>query len=322
MKNHQFHLWEGAKDWTAGVIAVAIALSGASAWLIWHAWQPFWGGENLSIEQSAPLSETTTAQSLDRSPVPLSAPSSMTALEGGRSSVNPAPVSDSVPAPISAPVSEALPREMTRVVPRDVQRVEPSEVAAPVMPVVPPAVSQMQPQRVQPIVLQPQIYLLRTEGEEFFLEPKAISLDANLLPEAALRVALEQLFSTPTVGHAVATTPLTSTILTSTIPAGSRLLALAIDSTGVYVDLSSEFASGGGSTSMIYRVGQVVFTATSLDPKAKVFLSVEGQPLDENHPLGGEGLLLQYPTTRQSFSRDFLAEAQINDRGGGFEEAK
>jgi spore germination protein GerM len=56
---------------------------------------------------------------------------------------------------------------------------------------------------------------------------------------------------------------------------------------------------------MIYRVAQVLYTATSLDPKAKVFLSVESQPLDENHPLGGEGLILRQPMTRQDFAQDF-----------------
>jgi spore germination protein GerM len=65
---------------------------------------------------------------------------------------------------------------------------------------------------------------------------------------------------------------------------------------------------------MIYRVAQVIYTATSLDPNQKVFISVGGQSIlqrrgyanDNNHPLGGEGLILEQPTTRSQFAADFL----------------
>lgn len=77
---------------------------------------------------------------------------------------------------------------------------------------------------------------------------------------------------------------------------------------GIYVNLSQEFTQGGGSSSMIYRVAQVLYTATSIDPQAPVFISIAGQPLNQNYPLGGEGLLLDYPLTRQQFAQEFLAE--------------
>lgn len=60
---------------------------------------------------------------------------------------------------------------------------------------------------------------------------------------------------------------------------------------------------------MIYRVAQVLYTAaSSLNPQAPVFLSIEGKPLNNDYPLGGEGLILEYPLTRQQFKQDFLAE--------------
>lgn len=59
---------------------------------------------------------------------------------------------------------------------------------------------------------------------------------------------------------------------------------------------------------MIYRVAQILYTATSIDSQIPVFLSIEGRPLDRNYPLGGEGLLLEYPLTRQQFHQDFLTE--------------
>jgi spore germination protein GerM len=50
----------------------------------------------------------------------------------------------------------------------------------------------------------------------------------------------------------------------------------------------------------------VIYTATSLDPNAKVFISVSRQSIDDRHLLGGEGLTLQQPTTRDRFAADFL----------------
>jgi Sporulation and spore germination len=89
------------------------------------------------------------------------------------------------------------------------------------------------------------------------------------------------------------------------IPANTKLLSLEVKPDGVYVDLSEEFAKGGGSASMINRVTQVVYTATSLNPNAEVYISVAGQKLDENNPLAGEGLMVSYPTTRQQLAVDF-----------------
>jgi spore germination protein GerM len=59
---------------------------------------------------------------------------------------------------------------------------------------------------------------------------------------------------------------------------------------------------------MIYRVAQILYTATSINPQAPVFLSIAGKPLNDNYPLGGEGLTLEYPLTRQQFNQDFLTE--------------
>lgn len=91
------------------------------------------------------------------------------------------------------------------------------------------------------------------------------------------------------------------------IPANTRLLSLEVKQEGVYVDLSEEFATGGGSASMINRVNQVVYTATSLNPNAQVYISVAGQKLDDNNPLAGEGLMVSYPTSRQQLAVDFAS---------------
>jgi spore germination protein GerM len=80
---------------------------------------------------------------------------------------------------------------------------------------------------------------------------------------------------------------------------------MRVDANDVYIDLSREFLAGGGSASMINRLHQVVYTATSLNPNGRVFISVEGKPLDEKNPLAGEGLMVRYPINRQQLAEDF-----------------
>jgi spore germination protein GerM len=88
----------------------------------------------------------------------------------------------------------------------------------------------------------------------------------------------------------------------TTIPEGTQLIDLSIDPEGVHINLSEEFTSGGGSASMIGRLGQIIYTASSFEPNVSVWISVEGKPLAE---LGGEGLLVEQPMTRELFTEFF-----------------
>ncbi len=161
--------------------------------------------------------------------------------------------------------------------------------------------------------VQPQVYWLRSvrvacvERNRDKLTLVAKSLPSNTPSSSStqqgLTIAMQQLLAAQPRDD-----------LSSTIPKGTKLLSLQIRADGLHVDLSPEFRSGGGSTSMIYRVAQVIYTASSLDPNQKVFIAVEGQSIlqrrgyanDDNHPLGGEGLTLRQPTTRAQFTTDFL----------------
>jgi spore germination protein GerM len=112
-------------------------------------------------------------------------------------------------------------------------------------------------------------------------------------PEALLTAAFERLLWGPQQPDRF-----------SEIPPGTRLLNLTATPDGaIAVDLSDEFTQGGGSASMIGRLGQVVYTATTLNPEAPVRISVNGEPLNV---LGGEGLEVPQPVTRQQFEREFL----------------
>ncbi|ASC74047.1 uncharacterized protein XM38_050210 [Halomicronema hongdechloris C2206] len=124
------------------------------------------------------------------------------------------------------------------------------------------------------------------------LSPQSISLPAEAAATAKLQAAFEALLK----GAA------TDTEGVSTIPAGTTLRRLSVEADGIHVDLSAEFQQGGGSFSMRGRLGQIIYTATTLDPDASVWISVQGEPLTL---LGGEGLEVQQPMTRESYQAAF-----------------
>lgn len=86
--------------------------------------------------------------------------------------------------------------------------------------------------------------------------------------------------------------------LSSTIPEGTVLLGVEVSERVAYVNVSSEFETGGGSLSMMGRVAQVVYTATRFAEVESVRFLLEGAPLDV---LGGEGLIIDEPQTRAAW---------------------
>jgi spore germination protein GerM len=136
-----------------------------------------------------------------------------------------------------------------------------------------------------------QVYWLKASGNAIAFSPSPVTLSAQETPNNLLAAAVDKLLAGPSSASA-----------TTTIPRDTKLRSLYIKDDEIHVDLSQAFTQGGGSTSMTARVGQILYTATSLNPDASVRLVVEGKPLET---LGGEGLLLEQPLTRESFERDF-----------------
>ncbi len=136
-----------------------------------------------------------------------------------------------------------------------------------------------------------QVYWLNNVNNRIEVVPSPIALKAADKPSEIIEGAIKSLLIGPA-----------DPAFVTTIPKGTKIRSVALESDGIHVDLSKEFTSGGGSASMTGRVAQVLYTASSLDPAAKVWLKVEGKPLEV---LGGEGLMLDQPLTRENFKKNF-----------------
>jgi len=101
--------------------------------------------------------------------------------------------------------------------------------------------------------------------------------------------------------------------LSSAVPAGTKLLGVSIREGVATVDLSGDFAAGGGSASMQARVAQVVYTATQFSGVTAVDLRMDGKPLTT---LGGEGLMIA-PGQRRADWRDFEPAIFVERPGVG-----
>ena len=135
------------------------------------------------------------------------------------------------------------------------------------------------------------IYWVEDKSGKLAIISQPVQIQAQNDPTVFLNIALDRLLAGVSDPNQF-----------SEIPKGTKLLNLTTNNDEVYVDLSPEFTQGGGSASMTGRFGQIVYTATTLNPNSKVWLSVAGKPLTV---LGGEGLEIPQPITRSIFDREF-----------------
>ncbi|MCB8785834.1 GerMN domain-containing protein [Planktothrix agardhii] len=135
------------------------------------------------------------------------------------------------------------------------------------------------------------IYWVEDKSGKLAIISQPVQIQAQNDPTVFLNIALDRLLAGVSDPNQF-----------SEIPKGTKLLNLTTKNDEVYVDLSPEFTQGGGSASMTGRLGQIVYTSTTLNPNSKVWLSVAGKPLTV---LGGEGLEIPQPITRSIFDREF-----------------
>jgi germination protein M len=86
--------------------------------------------------------------------------------------------------------------------------------------------------------------------------------------------------------------------MVSNVPEGTTFLGLDIENGVATVDLSKEYASGGGSLSMFMRLAEVVFALTQFPTVGGVNFKLDGEAIDV---LGGEGLILDHPMSRADY---------------------
>ncbi len=145
----------------------------------------------------------------------------------------------------------------------------------------------------------------QTEVRAYFLRDEKVGpVSREASDEAVAAGALEGLLAGPTATEQ-------EFGFSSAIPAGTEFLGVVIEDRIATVDLTEEFASGGGSASMTGRVAQVVFTLTQFSTVDAVTFELEGEPITA---LGGEGLLLEEPQTRadwEDLSPAILVESPL-----------
>lgn len=113
--------------------------------------------------------------------------------------------------------------------------------------------------------------------------------------KAVATAAMRELLAGPTAAEK-ATWPAISTA----IPAGTKLLGLTVSRGVAKVDLSGEFASGGGTFSVTARLAQVVYTLTQFPTIDAVEFYLDGVKVET---FSSEGLILDGPQRFEDYER-------------------
>lgn len=139
--------------------------------------------------------------------------------------------------------------------------------------------------------------------QQWFFEGEELTVFYEQIPqtEAIATATIERLLMGPSG-------PLAETGVGTTIPDGSELLGLTIESGIATIDLSSEFNDDNlGSGFAGAPLAQVTYTLTQFPTIDAVIFEIEGERVGtEENPYGGHGVLLEGPQTRAD-GDDYLA---------------
>lgn len=129
----------------------------------------------------------------------------------------------------------------------------------------------------------------RIDVDVWFVRDERVSpVTRAVAPPAVARAAMDELLRGPADDEAAAGS-------SSSIPDDTALLGLRITGGVAEVNLSGDFASGGGSLSMLTRVAQVVYTLTGFPTVGSVRFLIDGERVES---IGGEGVIVDRPLTR------------------------
>ena len=135
-----------------------------------------------------------------------------------------------------------------------------------------------------PVTLALTVWLARSDG----LVPVQ---RAHSLTKAVATAAIEELLAGPTAEERASG-------ISSAIPAGTKLLGISLHDGVATIDLTSEYATGGGALSMQDRLGQVVYTLTEFPTIKKVLFHLDGAPV---HVFSSEGIVLDHAVSRSDY---------------------
>lgn len=131
------------------------------------------------------------------------------------------------------------------------------------------------------------VYFVRDEGSSFVLEPvPRVAREGSLT--ARVRAQLGALTSGPSAEEV-------ADGLSSTVPETVSVRSAELEGGLLTVDLSGDFAAGGGSASMLGRLYQVLYTLSQPADVEQVVIELDGRTLEV---LGGEGILVEVPWVR------------------------
>ncbi|MCZ7589639.1 MAG: GerMN domain-containing protein [Gaiella sp.] len=130
------------------------------------------------------------------------------------------------------------------------------------------------------------------------------SVAVYFLRDGKVSPARRTIAATPAVARAAVTALLDGPTdaeaadgLTSAIPARTTLRDIALAGGIATVDLDGSFDDGGGSSSMLGRVAQIVATLTRFPTIERVAFRIDGEPVEA---VGGEGVVVDPPIGRRA----------------------
>jgi len=135
-----------------------------------------------------------------------------------------------------------------------------------------------------------QVYWVKLTESKTELVPASVTINTSEDQTNQIKAALNQLLAGDKINSTL-------------IPVETKLLDCKVEKNGIHLNFSKEFNTGGGTASLIGRLAQVIYTATETQNKAKVWLNIEGKPMEI---LGdGDGLMVEQPMTREKFRQDY-----------------
>ncbi|HOL21622.1 MAG TPA: GerMN domain-containing protein [bacterium] len=138
------------------------------------------------------------------------------------------------------------------------------------------------------------IYLLDYEEKEsVYMVPVRREIPRTNDIEQKIRFAIEYLLKGPEETEKGAG-------LNTAMPEGATLINVKVEGDTVFLDFSKEIEQGGGTTLMMDRLAQIVYTATQFYPVSKVRLLINGEFIKY---FSGEGITdVENPMGRDNFN--------------------